>query len=61
MFSALIVPIATKAPEIWTFRACENREPEVFELHCLRAILGVKCSKRQRNKHVRKDKVIDNH
>ena len=54
LYNALIVPIATYASETWTLRSSETRRLEVFEMRCLRAILGVTRRERLRNEHIRK-------
>ena len=53
-YNALIVPIATYASETWTLRSSKTRRFEVFEMRCLRAILGVTRRERLRNEHIRK-------
>ena len=41
LYGALILPIATYAAETWTLKAEEIRRLEVFEMRCLRNILGI--------------------
>ncbi len=55
LYNALIVPIATYASETWTLRADDIRKLEVFEMRCLRAILGVTRRDRLSNEHIRKN------
>ena len=51
LYNALIVPIATYASGTWTLRSSETRRLEVFEMRCLRAILGVTCRERLKRTH----------
>jgi hypothetical protein len=53
LYKALIEPIATYAAETWTLKAEDSRKLEVFEMRCLRAILGVTRRDRLRNHHIR--------
>ena len=53
IFECLIKPIAIYAPESWTLRAEDNRELLVFEMRCLRSILGVTRLDRLRNDDIR--------
>lgn len=55
LYNALILPIAIYASETWTLRAEETRKLEVFEMRCLRAILGVTLRDRLRNERVRRE------
>ena len=41
LFHALILPIATYASETWVLTTKEENKLNVFEMRCLRAILGV--------------------
>ena len=54
LYKALILPIAIYASESWTLKANDNRKLEVFEMRCLRAILGVSIRDRMPNDKVRK-------
>ena len=53
IFECLINPIAIYASESWTLRAEDNRELLVFEMRCLRSILGVTRLDRLRNDDIR--------
>ena len=52
-FECLIKPIAIYASESWTLRAEDNRDLLVFEMRCLRSILGVRRRDRLRNDDIR--------
>ena len=58
--NALILPIAMYAAETWTLKAENTRRLEVFEMRCLRAILGVTRRDRLRNEFVRKTLNVQN-
>lgn len=53
LYKALILPIVIYASETWTLRAEEARKLEVFEMRCLRTIMGVTLRDRLRNERVR--------
>jgi hypothetical protein len=53
LFQALIVPIAIYGAESWTLSVEDNGRLEVFEMRCLRAILGVTLRDRIRNEDIR--------
>ena len=50
----LIVPFATYASKIWTLESGETRKLVMFEISCLRAILGLTLRERRRNEHIRR-------
>ena len=54
LYNALILPIAIYASETWTLLDVDKRKLEVFEMRCLRAILGVTILDRMRNDNIRK-------
>ena len=54
LYKALIVPIAIYASETWTLKASDKHKLEVFEMRCLRSILGVNIRDRITNVAVRK-------
>jgi len=54
LYKALILPIAIYGAETWATRKEEIDALMVFEMKCLRAILGVTRSERIRNTHIRK-------
>ena len=54
LYNALILPIATYASETWTLKESDNQKLLVFEMKCLRAILGVSLHNRLRNERIRK-------
>ena len=41
LYQALILPIAIYASETWTLKAEDQRKLEVFEMRCLRVLLGI--------------------
>jgi hypothetical protein len=53
LYNALIRPIAIYASETWTLLELDKRKLEVFEMRCLRAILGITILDRMRNAHIR--------
>ena len=53
LYKALILPIAVYASETWTLKTEDTRKLEVFEMRCLRAILGVSLRDRYTNERVR--------
>ena len=55
LYNALILPIAIYASETWTLLEVDKRKLEVFEMRCLRAILGVTILDRMRNNYIRKN------
>ena len=60
LYNALIVPKATYASETWILRSGKTCRLEVFEMRCLRAILGVTRRERLRNEHICKALQIKN-
>ena len=48
-YNALILPIATYASETWTLKSEDTRKLTVFEMRCLRSILGTTIADRIRN------------
>jgi len=60
LYKALIEPIATYAAETWTLRAEDTRMLEVFEMRCLRAILGVTRRDRLSNDKIREALKVNN-
>ena len=54
LYNALILPIAIYASETWTLKAEDERRLEVFEMRCLRRILGVSLRERRTNESIRK-------
>ena len=49
LYNALILPIATYASETWTLKSEDTRKLTVFEMRCLRSILGTTLADRIRN------------
>ena len=49
LFNALLLPIATYASETWTLKSEDTRKLTVFEMRCLRSILGTTLADRIRN------------
>ena len=49
LYNALILPIATYASETWTLKSEDTRKLTVFEMKCLRSILGTTIADRIRN------------
>ena len=49
IYNALILPIATYASETWTLISEDTRKLTVFEMRCLRSILGTTLADRIRN------------
>ena len=60
LYKALILPIATYASETWTVKGEDAHKLEVFEMRCLRAILGVTRLHRIPNEQIRKILNISN-
>ena len=60
IYKALILPIATYASETWTLKSEDIDKLEVFEMRCLRAILGISTIQRLRNTAIRKTLNITN-
>ena len=65
LYNALIVPIATYACETWTLKESDAQKLLVFEMKCLRAILGVTLYNRLKNQDIRqrlnvKKTIVDN-
>ena len=54
LYNALILPIAIYASETWSLRNEDTRRLLVFEMRCLRAILGVSRKERKTNEFIRK-------
>lgn len=54
LYKSLILPIATYAAETWTLKSKDTKQLEVFEMRCLRAILGVTRRQRLSNTYIRK-------
>ena len=54
LYNALILPIAIYASETWTLKNEDVRRLLVFEMRCLRAILGISRKERKTNEFVRK-------
>ena len=52
LYKALILPIAIYGSETWTLREQEIRALLVFEMKCLRRILGVTMNDRLSNAHI---------
>jgi hypothetical protein len=59
LYHALIVPVAVYASETWTIRVEDQRKLSVFEMRCLRCLLGVTLRDRIRNENVRQRLGID--
>ncbi|KAK3882552.1 hypothetical protein Pcinc_013084 [Petrolisthes cinctipes] len=55
LYKSLILPIAIYAGETWTLRAEDTRRLEVFEMRCLRAIMGIRRIQRVTNEHIRRE------
>ena len=53
IYKALILPIATYGAESWTLRKSDIHKLEVFEMRCLRSILGVHLMDKIRNSDIR--------
>ncbi len=53
IYKCLILPIAIYASETWTLRKEDARRLEVFEMRCLRALMGVTRRDRLRNEYIR--------
>ncbi len=54
LFSALIVPIAIYGAETWVLTTKEENKLNVFEMRCLRSILGISRRDRIRNVNIRR-------
>ena len=54
LYGALILPIATYASETWTLTISDEKMFLVFEMQCLRSILGVSRLNRIRNEEIRR-------
>ena len=54
LYRALILSIATYASETWALTAATERKLLVFEMQCLRSILGVSRMSRIRNEEIRR-------
>lgn len=54
VFNAAIIPILLYASETWTLLANDLKKLEVFQMRCLRSILGISLLDRWRNELVRK-------
>ena len=52
LYNALILPIATYASETWTLKSEDTRKLTVFEMRCLRSILGTTIADRIRNTYI---------
>ena len=59
LYYALIVPIAVDASETWTILEEDERRLLVFEMQCLRTILGVTLRDRLRNIQIRNRLGVD--
>ena len=53
IYQSLILPIATYGSESWALRKADCRKLEVFEMRCLRSILGVTLLDKIRNDEIR--------
>ena len=53
LYKSLILPIAIYAGETWTLKAEDARRLEVFEMRCLRTIMGITGMDRVTNENVR--------
>lgn len=54
IYKSLILPIATYGSESWTLRKSTKQKLEVFEMRCLRSILGVSLRDKMRNVDIRR-------
>ena len=54
IYKSLILPIATYGSESWTLKKSSRHKLEVFEMRCLRSILGVSLRDKLRNEDIRK-------
>ena len=54
LYRALILPIATYASETWALTNTDEKKLSVFEIQCLRSILGVSRLNRIRNEEIRR-------
>ena len=54
IYKSLILPIATYGSESWTLRKASKQKLEVFEMRCLRSILGVSLRDKMRNEDIRR-------
>ena len=54
LYRALILPIATYASETWALTNTDEKKLLVFEMQCLRSILGVSRLNRIRNEEIRR-------
>ena len=54
LYRALILPIATYASETWALTVSDEKKLLVFEMQCLRSILGVSRLNRIRNEEIRR-------
>ena len=55
MYRALIIPIATYAGETWTLKVEDMQKLNVWEMRCLRSILGVTRFNRIKNDKIREE------
>ena len=54
MYQQVIVPTVTYAAETWGLREAERRRLNVFEMKCLRPVVGVTRWDRIRNEDIRR-------
>ena len=59
IYKALIRPIATYGAESWTLRKADHQKLQVFEMRCLRTILGVTIMDKIRNEDIRQKLDLD--
>ena len=54
LYQQVIVPMVTYGAETWRLREAERRRLNVFEMKCLRPIVGVKSWDRIRDQEIRR-------
>ena len=59
LYNALIIPIATYASETWTILRDDERRLNVFEMRCLRSILGITLRDHIRNDDIKQELNIE--
>ena len=55
LYRALIIPIATYAAETWALKVVDMQKLHVWEMRCLRSILGVNILNKIKNDKIRKE------
>ena len=54
LYEGVIVPTALYEADVWGMRSAERRKVNVFEMKCLRSLVGVSRMDRVRNEEVRR-------